>query len=146
MASGAAYTVRSAVWASDEAAIFAVRRSVFVDEQHVDPKLEWDGRDAGCFHVLACDTAGRVIGTGRLLQDGHIGRMAVLPDWRRRGVGGDLLSALIEEARRRNLTAVHLNAQLHATGFYRRAGFRIAGREFMEAGILHCAMRMQLEH
>ena len=144
MACGAAYTVRSAVWASDEAAIFAVRRSVFVDEQHVDPQLEWDGRDAGCFHVLACDIAGRAVGTGRLLQDGHIGRMAVLRSARGAGVGAALLRALMAAARDRGLREVRLNAQTHALPFYERFGFTAQGDEFDDAGIAHRAMRCSL--
>jgi predicted GNAT family N-acyltransferase len=139
------YTVRTAVWATDEAAIFAVRKHVFVDEQDVDPQLEWDGHDAECTHVLAHNADGRAIGTGRLLPDGHIGRMAVESEWRGNGVGGAMLRALIEEARRRDFVEVHLNAQVHAIEFYRKAGFRVYGEEFMDAGIPHFAMLLKLE-
>lgn len=145
MAARPTYTVRTAVWATDEAAIFAVRKRVFVDEQDVDPQLEWDGLDAECTHVLAHDADGRAVGTGRLLPDGHIGRMAVESEWRGNGVGGTMLRALVDEARRRNFVEVHLNAQVHAIEFYRKAGFRVHGEEFMDAGIPHLAMLLNLE-
>ncbi|MDH3712603.1 MAG: GNAT family N-acetyltransferase [Gammaproteobacteria bacterium] len=140
-----AYTVSTADWASDEAAIFAVRKSVFVDEQHVDPQLEWDGRDTECTHVLAHDADNHAIGTGRLLTDGHVGRMAVRPEWRGNGVGGAILRALIGEAHRKGFVEVHLNAQVHAIEFYRKAGFRLHGKEFMDAGMPHHAMLLKLE-
>ena len=73
----------------------AIRTSVFVQEQHVPEELEWDGLDEHCLHVLAEAAAGDAIGTGRLLPDGHIGRMAVVAAWRGRGVGGMLLAELI---------------------------------------------------
>jgi predicted GNAT family N-acyltransferase len=81
----------------------------------------------------------RAIGTGRLLPDGHIGRMAVLADWRGKGVGRALLERLLEEARLQSC-ALALHAQTHASGFYRRFGFVEEGPEFMEAGIPHRTM------
>ena len=70
---------------------------------------------------------GRAVGTGRLLPDGHIGRMAVLKEWRGKGVGALLLHALIEQARTGVDARVRLNAQLHAAGFYRRLRLRCFG-------------------
>ena len=65
----------------------------------------------------------KAIGTGRLLPDGHIGRMAVVKEWRRRGVGAALLQALMAEAQQRGHTEVALAAQLQAMEFYRGFGF-----------------------
>ncbi len=136
--------VRTARWPEELPAIFALRKAVFVDEQAVDPQLEWDGRDADCTHVLAFAADATPIGTGRLLPDGHIGRMAVLADWRGRGVGRALLDALVAEARRCGMDCVVLNSQVHAEGFYARAGFSASGEPFMEAGIPHRTMRLNL--
>lgn len=132
--------VRVVSWDQARAGASAVREQVFVHEQHVPLELEWDGLDPQCVHVIARDGNGDIIGTARMLADGHIGRMAVLPAWRGRGVGSALLRALLEEARQRGIEHPFLHAQTSATGFYRRHGFAIAGKEFMDAGIPHVTM------
>jgi predicted GNAT family N-acyltransferase len=142
MAPPAEFRVDAVSW--DEAAprLSAIRRAVFVVEQGVPEALEWDGIDAHCRHVLAVHASGQAIGTGRLLPDGHIGRMAVLPQFRGRGVGRALLARLIDIARARGDRVVVLHAQTHAFGFYRAAGFAISSGEFMGAGIPHVEMRL----
>ena len=84
------------------------------------------------------------MGTGRLLPDGHIGRMAVLKGWRGQGVVGLMLARLVEQARARGDREVALSAQVHAVPFYRRHGFVEEGAEYLEAGIRHQAMRKAL--
>jgi hypothetical protein len=137
-------TIRLSNW--DEARLEArrIRKVVFVDEQGVPVELEWDGQDERSEHALAFAADGTAVGTGRLLPDGHIGRMAVLKEWRGKGVGGLLLHALVEHARRRHHACVRLNAQTYAAGFYRRYGFEVSGPEFMEAGIPHLPMQRDL--
>lgn len=119
----------------------ALREEVFVAEQGVPLELEWDDMDAVCLHAVAYDDAGNPIGTGRLLPDGHIGRMAVKKSARGAGVGSAILSMLMQHAKRRGDRAVALNAQTHAAPFYGRHGFVREGEEFMDAGIAHIAMR-----
>ena len=128
-------------WDEAEACVMPVRTDVFVVEQGVPAEIERDALDAGCRHAIARDAGGRVIATGRLLPDGHIGRMAVLRTARGAGVGGAVLQALIAEAARRGLREVALNAQTLALAFYLRHGFEAVGEVFMEAGIPHRAMR-----
>jgi predicted GNAT family N-acyltransferase len=132
-------SIRAADWNVDRAALCAVREQVFVREQAVPLELEWDEFDPLCQHVVAED-AGKAIGTGRLLPDGHIGRMAVLESWRGQGVGSALLEALLRLAHDRGIRRVRLNAQSRAVGFYQRHGFVAEGQEFIEAGIAHRAM------
>jgi predicted GNAT family N-acyltransferase len=117
-----------------------VREAVFVEEQRVPREIEMDEHDDVSRHVLASDGDGGAIGTGRLLADGHIGRMAVLADWRGKGVGRALLERLLEEAAGRQMRHLALHAQTQASGFYRRFGFVEEGPEFMEAGIPHRTM------
>jgi len=121
-----------------------LRFAIFVGEQNVPPGIELDEMDEKSLHALAFDDAGKAIGTGRLLPDGRIGRMAVVKEWRRRGVGADLLDALVAEARRRGFREVKLSAQLQAAEFYRVHGFVAEGKVYEEAGILHQAMRRSL--
>ena len=130
-------------WERARADAGRIRLAVFVDEQRVPAELEMDDRDALCLHALAYEN-GRAVGTGRLLPDGHIGRMAVLREARSRGVGGAILQRLVEEARRRGMPQVALAAQTHALGFYRRYGFTASGPVYDEAGIPHQEMRRAL--
>ncbi len=104
-------------------------------------EIEMDENDARCVHAVAYAEDGRAVGTGRLLPDAHIGRMAVLKDWRGQGIGAAILEALIAEARRRGDVEVALSAQTHALDFYRRHGFTPEGEVYEEAGIPHQAMR-----
>jgi predicted GNAT family N-acyltransferase len=138
------YAIREVSWGQDGARLRAVRYEVFVREQGVSEALEWDGLDPVCRHVVAETAAGEAIGTGRLLPDGHIGRMAVSKCWRRAGVGSALLDRLVSMARERGDPCAVLHAQSYVTAFYRRAGFEAIGPEFMEAGIPHVAMRKAL--
>ena len=121
-----------------------IRFRVFVEEQGVPREIELDEMDAHCVHALAYDDRGAVIGTGRLLPDGHIGRMAVLEEWRRHGVGAAVLNKLIEKAKERGQRELLLSAQVHALEFYKRQGFQPVGEIYEEAGIPHRAMRRTL--
>jgi predicted GNAT family N-acyltransferase len=134
------FAVDAGGWDEFAAPAREVRETVFVDEQKVPRDIELDEHDAKSRHAVARDDEGAAIGTGRLLPDGYIGRMAVLAGWRGRGVGRALLERLLEEAAGRNIPHLALHAQTQATGFYRRFGFVEEGPEFMEAGIPHRAM------
>lgn len=144
MTSPPSFKVRTVKWTDASHALAAVRRKVFVEEQRVPEDLEWDGLDEACLHVIAEATAGEPVGTGRLLPDAHIGRMAVLKPWRRCGVGSALMEALIAAARERGFRAIELSAQTHAIGFYERFGFEVVSDEYPDAGIPHRTMRLAL--
>lgn len=139
------YYVEPANWSADEQVIRRLREQVFVDEQHVDAELICDASDPLCVHVIARDSASRdAIGTARMSAEGKIGRMAVLSKWRRAGVGSAMLQALLDQARERRLSQVHLNSQVDAVDFYRQHGFERTGEIFVEAGIDHTRMTLQL--
>ena len=139
------FRVDPADYRADFDALRHVRETVFVAEQQVPVEEEWDELDPQCQHVLARDADNRPIGTGRLTPQHKIGRMAVLKEWRGRGVGDALLVALMDKARSLGWTEVSLNAQVSAEAFYARHGFQPYGERFMEAGIEHQAMRRTLE-
>jgi predicted GNAT family N-acyltransferase len=140
----AAFTISETDWASDAMRLGTVRRAVFIDEQGVPEALEWDEYDAVSTHWLALAGDGSPIGCARLLPDGHLGRMAVLPDWRGCEVGRALLDAVLRAARMRGERLLRLSAQTHAAGFYARAGFVADGPAYDEAGIPHVAMQKRL--
>lgn len=136
--------IRIGAWSELCQAASAIRYEVFVHEQHVPLELELDEMDVLSVHALAVDAQGRGLATGRLLPDGHIGRMAVLQAERKKGLGAQVLRALIEVAKRKAYPEVILGAQLHAKGFYVRQGFIEFGDVFMDTNIPHIMMRMPL--
>ena len=127
----------------------ALRLEVFCGEQGVPVALERDEHDATALHLVALDPAGGVVGTCRLLDGGEewrLGRMAVARPARGRGVGRAMLAAAHDQARARGGRAVVLHAQTHAIPFYAAAGYVARGPEFMDAGIPHREMRIELSH
>lgn len=118
----------------------AVRHAVFVMEQSVPAEIELDEYDTVCVHALVRDAEGYPVATGRLLPDGHIGRMAVLARMRGAGLGGLVLEALVAKGWELGHDKLALNAQTHARGFYEAHGFTAEGEEFMDAGIAHVLM------
>jgi predicted GNAT family N-acyltransferase len=138
------FNIREADWQTDGNQLSNIRRLVFIVEQKVPKDEEWDDKDEDSWHWLATDTKDAPIGTARLLRDGQIGRMAVLSNYRKFGVGAALLEQAVEKARHLGFTRVFLNAQTHALGFYERAGFVAEGEEFQEAGIPHYRMTQTL--
>jgi predicted GNAT family N-acyltransferase len=137
--------------APDLAACRALRRIVFIDEQGVPEALEWDGLDAEARHFLARArrpaSAPVALGTARMrIVDGYAKaeRVAVRQDARTRGVGRFLMLAVEAHARRRELPAIVLHAQVTAIPFYERLGYRAHGGIFLSAGIDHREMTKDL--
>ena len=127
-------------WEQAQPVAGPLRFAIFVGEQNVPSGIELDDQDEKCLHAVAYDVDDKPIGTGRLLPDGHIGRMAVVKDWRRRGIGAEIMAALIAEARKRGHKEVIVSAQLQAAEFYRGLGFVAEGKVYPDAGILHQKM------
>ena len=119
--------------------ICAIRYKVFVDEQNVPEELEIDGFDGEAKHVLTF-VDGLPIGTGRILSDGHIGRVAVLKNYRGLGIGKSIMKELIKCAQDLSLEKVWLSSQWHAHSFYLDLGFVCVGEIYKEAGIDHIKM------
>ena len=139
MKSSPKIVVRPADWFADREILTALRETVFIREQFVPSDMEWDEFDSLSRHVVA-SVDGVPIGTARLLPDGHIGRMAVLREWRGQGAGSALLTSLMEMAGALGMQRVRLNAQVQAVPFYLRHGFQAQGEAFQDAGIPHCRM------
>ncbi|MDP2266615.1 MAG: GNAT family N-acetyltransferase [Thiobacillus sp.] len=138
------FTVYETDWARDASRLSTVRRTVFIEEQGVPEAMEWDEHDVTAMHILALTIEGTPIGCARLLPDGRMGRMAVLPAWRGYGIGKALLAAARRAAKLRGHSVLKLSAQTHAAGFYAAAGFEAVGVAYEEAGIPHVAMQLKL--
>lgn len=126
-------------------AIQSVRDAVFIQEQGIDAREEYDDRDPLCQHVVVL-LDGEPAGTGRLdvEQQGRLGRIAVLATHRHRGLGSRIVIELENLAIKSGLHEAWFHAQVAAVEFYQRLGYKCEGAEFMEAGIPHIRMRKQL--
>lgn len=128
-------------WSTLQASAAPIRLEVFVHEQLVPLEEEIDALDVECVHAVAFDSHGSALATGRLLPDGHIGRMAVLKAVRGQGLGSAVLQALMQQAQQKGFVEVVLSAQTHAKQFYVRHGFVPEGAEYLDANIPHVLMR-----
>ncbi len=138
------YSIRIASWQDEASILRIIRTAVFIHEQQIPEDLEWDKFDLISMHVLALNSDGQPIGTARFLPDGHVGRMAVLKEWRGKGLGSAMLLRILEELRSQHMQKAILNAQTTAVKFYEKFGFQVSGKEFMEVGIPHVRMILLL--
>lgn len=138
------FTVSLLCWHDGEPLLRSVREAVFIKEQGVPAELEWDEFDEGCRHALAISLRGEAVGCGRMLPNGHIGRIAVIQQWRKQKVGTTIMEALLDYARAHDYKQVDVDAQTQALPFYRSFGFAEQGEQFIDAGLPHIKMTLQL--
>ena len=120
-----------------------VRRKVFIEEQGIDEALEIDGTDGGCIHLVVYDENGVPAATGRIVVnsgDFSVGRVAVLPEYRKKGYGTLVMQVLINACYSMGSERQYLHSQVSARGFYEKLGFTTYGEEFEDAGIPHISM------
>ncbi|MFO7529860.1 MAG: GNAT family N-acetyltransferase [Marinobacter sp.] len=136
--------IRKYNWQLAPGHIREIRERVFIEEQRVPPELEWDDTDEIADHFLAVLPDNTPVGVARLFssldETAHIGRMAILPDYRGKGIGRALLRHLLAEAAGQ-YDEVRLSAQEHAIPFYQRSGFHVCSDVYDDAGIPHYDMR-----
>lgn len=135
------FTITVVNWQQEQQTLSAIRETVFIQEQSVPKELEWDGLDKTALHLLATTDNNEPIATARLLPDGHIGRVAVIKNWRNRGLGTTMMQEIIKQAKLLGYKQLELASQIQAIAFYERLGFESYGDEFMDAGIPHKNMR-----
>jgi predicted GNAT family N-acyltransferase len=131
--------IKTVDFSSDFSDIEKIRSAVFIKEQNVPVELEWDEFDDDSTHILAYYD-NKPVGTARLLSDGHIGRMAVLKEYRNRNIGRNMLKYIIDIAQKRSIRNIELSAQEHAVDFYKKYGFSVTSDVYMDAGIPHYNM------
>ena len=126
----------------DGKALRDIRQQVFIEEQRVPEDMEWDSQDESATHFLMFYQQ-KPVAVARLLDDGHIGRVAVLRDYRSQGLGAEIMQHVISHAQEMGMQQLNLSAQTHATAFYQKLGFSVCSGEYMDAGITHHDMCWQ---
>jgi predicted GNAT family N-acyltransferase len=136
------YYLIQVTWNTHSHQLMVLREQVFIEEQQVPIHLEWDNQDANAQHLLVLSNSGQPIACARLLKDGSIGRMAVLKEWRKLGLGAALLNKAVAIHRQQGIKIITLSAQVHAILFYEKAGFQVVSERYLEAGIWHVDMHL----
>ncbi|TYL47377.1 GNAT family N-acetyltransferase [Marinomonas sp. IMCC 4694] len=131
-------------WNSSKDQISFVRKQVFILEQGIDPKEEWDDQDEDAVHFVSFGTTAVPTGTCRLTDDGRISRLAVLQAYRHQGYGEMLLARAIKVAREMGIRQVFLHAQVDVQPFYDKQNFTTDGKVFLEAGKMHIRMERDI--
>lgn len=132
-------------WQTLQADAKYVREQVFILEQYIPAHEEWDAMDEQSIHFVLYD-ADQAIATARLLPDHHIGRVAVLKSHRGQGLGAYLMQQVMHYAKQQQRPILALSAQVYATQFYAQLGFKAYGEEYLDCGIPHIMMHLDLAH
>ena len=143
-------TVKLVETPAERQAAFDLRVAVFVGEQGISVEEELDELDARAVHAIAVHDEA-VVGTGRLIMTAgntpepgqpiaRIGRMAVVPERRRQGIGARILAILESVAQQHEVRDAMLHAQTYVKDFYAAHGYQEEGGTFQEAGIEHVRM------
>ncbi len=139
------FYIKEVTWSTHEPALKLIREQVFITEQQVPEALEWDEHDIDATHWLALDDEQQAVGCARLLDNGTIGRMAVVKTWRGKGVGSALLNAIVTRCQQSGLRVIKLSAQVHAIPFYEQAGFVVTSDPYLDANIPHVDMQLNIQ-
>lgn len=137
------YKIIAGGWGLLEKNAKLIREQVFIQEQGIAPEDEWDDLDAMALHFIVYDRE-QPIATARLLPQHSVGRVAVLIPYRKQGIGKILMEHIIEYARQQNLPYLKLSAQTYVTAFYEALGFVVQGEEYLDCGIPHINMTLEL--
>ena len=138
-----ALKIHYANWAEIEQDARQIRTAVFIEEQNIVAEDEWDESDSVALHFIFYDE-NQPIATARLLENNSIGRVAVLEQYRGKGIGRLLMEKIIEQAKLEKRPFLKLSAQVHAIIFYQNLGFTVQGDPYLDCGIPHNDMLMQL--
>ena len=136
--------------ASEETALKQIRSEVFLIEQNVPKEDEWDEHDDSkhTLHFLVRDKENN-IGTARVIikkeeQLAHIGRVAIVKQYRHQGIATRLLKNILDELSTREINSIYLHSQTYICELYEKLGFQKEGCTFFDAGIEHQKMALKI--
>lgn len=126
--------------------LMRARQEVFVVEQDC-VYLDADGKDKNAYHVFIEEdgkilAALRVLDRGVSYKDVSIGR--VITTRRGAGLGGEIIKAGIEVAKEKfGADIIRISAQVQASGFYKKYGFKQVSDIYLEDNIDHFEMVLE---
>lgn len=124
--------------------VFAIRRTVFVEEQNCPAELEWEFEDESVHFLAKVNGIPAGASRWRKTTKGYkLERFAVLKEFRGKGLGQALVAAVLDDLPK-DAEIVYLHAQIAAMPLYQKFGFEKEGAQFEEAGIQHFKMVLEL--
>lgn len=123
-----------------------IRTSVFVNEQGF--KNEFDEIDETATHLVLFDD-GKPIAVSRIYKDEnekswHIGRVAVVKEYRGKGFGKIVMLTSEHEAQRLGAKIITVSAQVSAKKFYKSLGYSQIGEEYYDEHCPHIDMTKRI--
>lgn len=140
------YRVKCVNWHADKHHLSKLREQVFVFEWHLPREAEFDEFDHEAHHVLICDAQDIPVATGRLTQEGEVGRIAVRRKHRSLPVYRMLFESLVDIAKKHHIHKLHVRCDLSSVDYHRKLGFTPHGPAFMEAGIPRQRMACKIQN
>ncbi len=133
-------TVNKAITQQDLDSVFAIRKTVFVEEQNCPPELEWENEDVSIHFLAKHNGAEAGACRWRKTEKGYkLERFAVLKQFRGKGIAQEMIKTMLNDLPE-DANYIYLNAQLTAVPLYQKMGFVAEGEQFEEAGIQHYKM------
>lgn len=124
----------------NKSAAFYLRTIVFVNEQRISLKMEFDEHDSDETNYLVIYHDHSPIGTARYQQDDsktlRPDRLCVHPRWRKQGIGRRLLLELEFIGKQNKCSISRIHAEKQALPFYKKLGYVPVSDEFIEDGII----------
>ena len=142
-------TVKIIMPGGDYSEASEIRTSVFVKEQGISQENEYDEYDKTSYHAVLFENeipaaCGRLYFTPD--NTAHIGRVAVLKQYRRKRYATAVCRKLIDLAVSLNKAdIIELHTQKYVVELYKKIGFKVVGKEFLEENIPHLKMELQLK-
>lgn len=121
-----------------------IRKTVFMEEQGFCD--EFDETDNCAWHILMV-IDGRAVATARFFQSEkgwQVGRVAVLKEFRKQGIGEEVMIAAEKKVRELGGKEISLSAQVRAKGFYEKIGYRCCGDVYYDEHCPHIFMKKEI--
>ena len=140
------YQVEHVSWTTAKQRLTQLREKVFIFEWKLPRDAEFDGYDLTAHHIIINDSEGTPVATGRLTQDGELGRIAVRRKYRTLPLYRLMFETLIQIAKDNDIKHLHVRCDLSSVDYHRKLWFKPHGPAFMEAGIPRQRMACQTQH
>ncbi|RSU12992.1 GNAT family N-acetyltransferase [Vagococcus acidifermentans] len=131
-----------------QAASYYLRMLVFVQEQHISPKAEFDRLDTDQTNYIVIYHRQEPVATGRYQQDDPLtvrpDRLCVKKNWRNRGLGRRIVTELERIGRRNGCRVSRIHGEKTAVAFYEKCGYQVVSDDFIEDGIICVKLEKQL--